>query len=90
MQRMRRAAALDVRLYEEVEADADAIWQAVGVVVLSSLAAGIGLGARGGGRGIVMGTLVALVAWYAWAYLIYVLGSKVLPEPQTQANHGEL
>jgi hypothetical protein len=90
MHRMRRAAVLDVSLYEEVEADTGATWQAVGVVVLSSLAAGIGLGAHGGVGGVVVGTLTALIGWYAWAYLIYVLGTKLFPEPQTRANHGEL
>jgi predicted trehalose synthase len=44
--RMLRAALLDRALYEEVEADTRATWQAVGVVVLSSLAAGLGSGVR--------------------------------------------
>ncbi|HEY7491693.1 MAG TPA: YIP1 family protein [Candidatus Tectomicrobia bacterium] len=89
-QRIRRAATLDVSLYEEVETDPGATGQAVGVVVLSSLAAGIGMGARGGVSGIVIGTLTTLLGWYAWAYLIYFFGSKFFPEPQTQATHGEL
>jgi hypothetical protein len=87
---MIRAAMLDVRLYEEVEADRSATGQAVGVVVLSSLASGIGTVARGGVGGLVVGTLAALVGWYAWAYLTYFLGTKFFPEPQTQATHGEL
>jgi len=40
--RIIRAAKLDVDLYEEVEADKGALGQAMGVVVLSSIAAGIG------------------------------------------------
>jgi hypothetical protein len=40
--RMIRAAKLDVHLYEEVEADTGAMGQAMGVVVLSSVAAGVG------------------------------------------------
>jgi hypothetical protein len=87
---MIRAAMLDIRLYEEVEADRKATGQAVGIVVLSSLAAGIGFGARGGVGGLVVGTLVALIGWYAWAYLIYFLGTRFFPEQQTQATHGEL
>jgi len=46
--RMRRAARLDAALYEEVEADHSALWQATSVVVLSSLAAGIGSRGIGG------------------------------------------
>ena len=88
--RIIRAAKLDVDLYEEVEADKGAMGQAVGVVVLSSLAAGVGTISIGGIRGIVMGTVVALIAWYIWAYLTYFIGTKFLPEPQTRADHGEL
>ena len=40
--RIIRAAMLDVNLYEEVEADKSAMVQAMGVVVLSSIAAGLG------------------------------------------------
>ena len=43
MERMIRAAKLDVHLYEEVETDESATGQAVTVVVLSSLAAEISI-----------------------------------------------
>lgn len=88
--RIIRAAKLDIRLYEEVEADKGAMGQAMGVVILSSLASGIGNIARGGVGGILTGTIVALIGWYVWAYLTYFIGSKFLPEPQTEANPGEL
>ena len=90
MDRMIRAAKLDVHVYEEVEADTGAMGQAMGVVVLSSVAAGIGSIASGGLGGILMGTIAALIGWYIWAYLTYFIGTKLLPEPQTKANHGEL
>ncbi len=44
----------------------------------------------GGFEGIVVGTLGALVGWYIWAFLTYFIGTKLLPEPQTRANYGEL
>ncbi len=88
--RIFRAAKLDVNLYEEVEADKGAMGQAMTVVVLSSLAAGIGSIGTGGFGGILMGTIAALVGWYLWAYLTYFIGTKLLPEPQTQSNPGEL
>ena len=50
--RIFRAAKLDVNLYEEVEADKGAMSQAMVVVVLSSLAAGIGNIGAGGFSGI--------------------------------------
>jgi hypothetical protein len=88
--RIFRAARLDVSLYEEVEADKSALGQAMGVVVLSSIAAGIGSRSTAGLFGMLMGVVVALVGWYIWAYLTYFIGTKLLPEPQTKADHGEL
>jgi len=88
--RIIRAAKLDVQLYEEVEADTKAMRQAMGIVVLSSIAAGIGNVARGGLGGILSGTIVALIGWYIWAYLTYFIGTKFLPEPLTEADPGEL
>ena len=88
--RMLRAAMLDATVYEEVEADPSATWQAVGVVVLSSLCAGIGSGVEGGIQGIIVWTLVALIGWYVWAYRMYVIGTRILPEAQTESNPGEL
>ena len=90
LDRIIRAAKLDVNLYEEVEADKGAMSQAMGVVVLSSVAAGIGSIGTIGIKGIVIGTITALIAWYVWAYVTYIVGTKVLPEPQTKADYGEL
>ena len=88
--RMIRAAKLDINLYEEVEADESALGQATGVVVLSSVASGVGMIEAGGVEGVVVGTIVALVGWYVWAFLTYYIGTRLLPEPQTRASHGEL
>jgi hypothetical protein len=88
--RIIRAAKLDVNVYEEVEADRGALRQAMGVVVLSSIAAGIGSFERAGVGGIITGTIAALIAWYVWAYITYFVGTRFLPERQTQADHGEL
>ena len=88
--RMVRAARLDVNVYEEVEADQQATGQAMGVVVLASLAAGIGNVASTGVNGVVIGTIVALIGWYLWAFITYFVGTRLLPEPQTRADYGEL
>ena len=87
--RMIRAAKLDIQLYEEVEADQGAMGQATTVVVLSAVAAGVGSGGAGF-FAIVLGTIAALVGWYVWAFLTYFIGTRLLPEPQTRADHGEL
>ena len=87
---MLRAAKLDVDFYEQVEADKGAMTQAMAVVVLSSLAAGIGSIRQAGIAGIIAGTVLALIGWYIWAYLTYFIGTRFLAEPQTEADHGEL
>ena len=90
--RILRAAKLDAALYEEVEADKSAMPQAMAVVVISSVAAGIGsIGMGVGGLGgVLFGIIVSLGGWYLWAYLTFFIGTKVLPEPQTESNPGEL
>jgi len=90
--RMVGAAKLNVGVYEEVEADTGATGQAMGVVLLSSLAGGIGsvgLGAGGSG-GVVAGGIGALLGWVSWAFVTYLIGTRLLPEPQTRADVGEL
>ncbi len=88
--RMIRAAKLDPQLYEEVEADRGALGQAMGVVVLASIAGGVGSGRLGGLTGFFIGTVGALIAWFIWAALTYFIGTKILPESTTRADVGEL
>ena len=89
-ERMIGAATLDVHTYEEVEADTTATTQAMVVVVLSSIAQGIGFLTQGGGMGFVVGAVGALIGWFIWAFLVYIIGPKLLPEPQTRSDLGEL
>jgi len=88
--RMVRASKLDINLYEEVEADKSSMGQAITVVVLSSVASGIGAIGIMGIQGLIIGTISALIGWFVWAYLTYLIGTKLLPEPQTKADVGEL
>ena len=89
-ERMIGAAKFDVPTYEEVEADTTATTQAMGVVVLSSIAQGIAGLTQGGGAGFVAGAMGALIGWFIWAFLVYIIGTKLLPEPQTRSDLGEL
>ncbi len=90
IQRMIRAAKLDRRLYEEVEANEAAFGQAIAVVVVASVAAGIGTAAQGGLLGLVIGAVGALVSWVIWAYVTYWIGTRFLPESETHADPGQL
>jgi hypothetical protein len=81
-----------VAIYEEVEADRGATGQALAVVVLSSLCAGIGARGLGGtsAANIAFISILALMGWAAWALLTFQIGGRLMPEPQTQVDVGEL
>jgi hypothetical protein len=91
-QRLLGAVSLDAAIYEEVEADRSATVQALVVVVLSSVAAGVGGRGLGGASpaNIVFLTVVTLLAWAAWALLTFQIGGRLMPEPQTRVDVGEL
>ena len=92
LQRLLGAAALDTAIYEEVEADPRAGVQAGVVVVLSSMAGGIG--ARGLDEtsigNIAFFSILALMAWACWALLVFEIGTRLLPESDTSADVGQL
>lgn len=65
---------MNAGVYEEVETDQAALAQAMGVVVLSSIAAGVGSVSQAGIAGLMLGTKPALVEWYIRAGLAYFKG----------------
>ena len=96
--RMIRAAKLDVSLYEEVEKDKTVTNQALLVVVIASICAGIGQAIAGhlisgvGGLviGLVTGLVTALVSWLIWSFITYIIGTRVFKGPNTEASYGQL
>jgi hypothetical protein len=90
IRRMTRAALLDAATYEEVEADRSATWQALAVVLLASLAAGIGSLGNNGWSGTLYIAVAALVGWWVWAWLTCFIGTRILPGPETVSDFGEL
>jgi len=88
--RIIRACKLDVKLYEEVEADKSATYQAAGVVALSMIALGVGTFFTYGSFNVVIPILAALAGWFVTSLLIYFVGAKLFPEENTQSNLGEL
>ena len=87
--RVFRAIKIDADLYEEVEKDKSATVQAGVVVVLSSLAAGVGA-LQMGASNFLLAPILSLLSWYVWAYVIYFVGVKLFGGPTTKSNHGEL
>ena len=90
--RMLGAAALDASTYEEVEVDPRATAQAFWIVVLSSLAAGIGTIGSGAATvpGVVITAIAALLTWAAWALVTLQIGGWLLRQPATSVNLSEL
>lgn len=89
-QRMIGAAKLHAPTYEEVEHDRSATGQAAIVVLLAALAAGIGALGGGSFSALVLTALASLLGWVIWAAIVWLIGTKLLPEPQTEANIGQL
>jgi len=87
--RMIRAARLDPQVYEEVEHDQSATGQAMLVVVLGAIAAGIGV-LYGGVIALIVGIVAALVGWAAYAFIAYWVGTNFFKGPRTSATWGEL
>jgi hypothetical protein len=88
-QRAIGAAKLRVSVFEEIEADGAATSQALLIVVLSSLAAGVGLSGVYNAP-VLHRVMLALLLWVFWAIATYIVGVYLMPEPQTQSNVGEL
>lgn len=88
--RMMRAARLEEAVYEEVEHDRDATKQAAIIVVGTSVLAAVGYGVVGGVLALVLGVVVALAGWAAYAWITYFIGTRLLAGPETSADWGEL
>ena len=90
VQRMVRAAKLEPALYEEVEHDRSANRQALFVVLLAALAAGIGGITAGGVFGLIFGVITALGGWLVWSFLTLFIGTRLFPTPETEADFGQM
>jgi hypothetical protein len=88
--RMLRAARLDVPTYEEIERNENATLQAFVVVVLVAAAGGLGLLFVDGVSGLFGGIARAIFSWIIFALVAYVVGTKLIPDPQTRSSVDEL
>src|SRR5262245_58369848 len=92
--RLLGACVLDRGTYEGIEGDrrSAVLFEAMATVVLSSLAAGVGaLGlSTGRGKTFVFMAFRCRVTWLAWAVLIQQIGTRIMPEPETRSDVGEL
>ena len=91
--RMMGAALLNPATYEEVEHNRSVTWQALLVVVLVSIAGGIG-GLLSGEvdivRGIIFGVIRGVLSWAMWALAALLIGTTLLRTAQTEADWGQV
>ena len=86
--RMIRAAKLDVNLYEEVEHDVALTTEAATVVVISNVLFGLGTAMiHFSLKGLVMGVIGSVVGWAVFAGLVFIIGTKLL---DGKADWGEM
>jgi hypothetical protein len=85
LERMKRAALLDVHTYEEVEADRGATGQAAAVVAIVAISRGIGAAGLGL-PGILGAAVAALLGWLLWSGVTYLIGDKLLGGMATWAS----
>ena len=93
LEKLYRAVILDSELYEEVEADKTLTRQALMTVALVAMIEGIfSLGAQNQGLliGLSQSILGSITRWVMWAFFIAFVGTRILPEPETESNTGEL
>lgn len=90
--RLMGAALLDRSVYEGIEADRNALGQAMATVLLSSLAAGIGAAGWHGPdvTSVLVVAAVALLTWVAWAMLMLQIGGRLLSTSSTRTSLTEL
>ena len=93
LSRMLGAAMLNPDTFEDVEHDSSATWQAILVVILVSIAGGIGGVLAGDGdflRGVVFGVIRGVVSWAVWALAAMLVGTTLLKTAATHADWGQV
>ena len=88
--RMIRASRLDVHIFEEVEADTSATRQAILVVAFVALATGLASLGTTGPIGLFVGIVLSIAGWAFWAWIVNLIGTKIMASPSTHADWGQL
>ena len=87
--RMAGAMQADAATFEEIEHDPSAMGQAVAVIVIAGVAAMFGNIFRGGVVSGVMGLIGSLLGYALFSLMVFLIGTKVMPEPATKADFNE-
>lgn len=87
--RMIGAMKGDVKTFQEIEADQNALGQAVTVIVIAGVASLIGNIFRSGISGGILALVMSLIGYAFWTVMIVLIGTKLMPEPATKADFAE-
>jgi hypothetical protein len=83
------AMKLDPHTFEDIERDPTAMGQAFGVIALAAVSLGIGNVWYGGITGIVVSVFTSLIGYGFWALVVWLVGTKLMPDPATKAEFPE-
>jgi hypothetical protein len=89
LNRIYRSIKIDPEVFDEVQKDKNATIAAGIVVVLSSLAAGVGA-SHLGAVNFFLAPALSLITWFVWAYIVYFVGVKLFPDPRTKTTQAAL
>jgi hypothetical protein len=87
--RMIGAMKADVKTLSEIEADPTAMGQAVTVIVIAAVASLIGNFFRNGVTAGALGLVGSLLGYALFSFLVFIIGTKLMPEPATKADFNE-
>jgi len=87
--RMIGAMQADVKTFEEIEADPSAMTQAITVIVIAGVASLIGNFFRAGLVAGIFGLVASLLGYALFSFLVFIIGTKMMPEPATKADFNE-
>ena len=83
------ALKLDANTFEDIERDPTAMGQAVGIIALAALASNLGQIWRLGFGVMLIGVCSSLVGYVLWSVVVWLVGTKLMPDPATKADFPE-
>jgi hypothetical protein len=83
------ALKLDANAFEDIERDPTAMGQAVGIIALAALASNLGQIWRLGFGVMLVGVCSSLVGYVIWSVVVWLAGTKLMPDPATKADFPE-
>ena len=83
------ALKLDANTFEDIERDPSAMGQAVGIIALAAVASRLGNIWSGAFLAMAGAVIASLIGYVVWALVVWLVGTRVMPEPQTRADFPE-